>query len=271
MLTPEGRAYLEEVRQLVPHRYGDASRVVFSLGAQVARFLDADSAVLNVEMRARVPVLFAGAPTDSLEVGLVLLGESGSTLSVTRARVPAVEGDVALKATAHAAVAGEVVELYSPSTGQAAALRRSVAPLVTSSGVTMSDVVLTAAASPHKNEVARDGAWLEPLALDLPVQSHAIGAYVELYGVAGVSPRYRLRAELRDRTTGDVRDLPIQPAGEVGFRSTWERTPAPSGVTEEFISIWLGDVPSGRYVLRVVAEVPDAAAPLSAEQALDRR
>jgi TonB family protein len=270
-LTPEGRAYLEEVRQLVPHRYGDASRIVFSLGAQVARFLGPESSALNVEMHARVPVLFAGAPTDSLEVGLVLLGENGSTLSVTRARVPAVEGDIALRATTHAAVAGEVVELYSPSSGQAAALRRSVAPLATASGATMSDVVLTAAASPRKDEVARDGAWLEPLALDLPVRSHAIGAYVELYGVAGVSPRYRLRAELRDRATGDLRDLPIQPAGERGFRSTWERTPSPGGVTAEFISIWLGDVPPGRYVLRVVADVPDAGSPLSAEQALDRR
>jgi hypothetical protein len=109
------------------------------------------------------------------------------------------------------------------------------------------------------------------LALDLPVQSHAIGAYVELYGVAEVSPRYRLRAELRDRATGDLRDLPIQPAGETGFRSTWERTAAGAGVIAEFISVWLGDVPPGRYVLRVVADVPDAGAPLSAEQTLDRR
>ncbi len=270
-LTPEGRTYLEEVRQLVPHRYGDASRVVFFLGAQVARFMDAGSAGLNVEMYARVPMLFAGAPTDSLEVGLVLLGQSGSTLSVARARVPAVEGDVALRATAHAAVAGEVVELYSPVTGQAAALRRSVPPLATASGATMSDVVLTAAASPRKDDIGRDRAWLEPLALDLPVQSHAIGVYVELYGVTGVSPRYRLRAELRDRATGDLRDLPIQPAGESGFRSTWERTTAGKDVTAEFISVWLGDVPPGRYVLRVVADLPGAEMPLSAEQALDRR
>ncbi|HSW29993.1 MAG TPA: TonB family protein [Longimicrobiales bacterium] len=270
-LTPEGRAYLEEVRQLVPHRYGDGSRIVFSLGAQVARFLEAGSTALEVEMHARVPVLFAGSPTDSLDVALVLLGESGSTLSVTRARVPAVEGDVALRATAHAAVAGEVVELYSAVTGQAAALRRSVAPLATASGATMSDVVLTAAASPRKDEVGRGRDWLEPLALDLPVQSHAIGAYVELYGVARVSPRYRLRAELRDRATGDLRDLPIQPAGESGFRSTWERLAGGRAVIAEFISVWLADVPPGRYVLRVIADVPDAGAPLAAEQALDRR
>ncbi|NJD17815.1 MAG: TonB family protein [Gemmatimonadetes bacterium] len=271
VLTPEGRAYLDEVRQLVPHRYGGASRVVFALGAQGARFLESGSGTVAVEMRARVPVLFTGAGSDSLEVGLVLLGETGSTLSVTHVRVPAVEADVALAATTHADVAGVVVEIYSPRTGQAAALRRALAPLATASGSTMSDLVLTSAASPGTGALSRGGAWLEPLALDLPVQGHLIGAYVELYQVAAVSPRYRLRAELQDRATGELRDLPIQPAGESGFRSTWERRPADGDVTAEFISAWLGDVPPGRYVLRVVAVVPDAAAPLSAEQALDRR
>ncbi len=270
-LTPEGKAYLAEVRQLVPHRYGDDSRVVFTLGAQVARFLEPGSASMEVEMHARIPVLFAGAPGDSLDLGLVLLGESGSTLSVTRARVPAEEGDVVLRAVAHAPVGGEVVEVYRPSTGQAAALRRSVAPLTTASGATMSDLVLTGPASPRKSDVVRGGAWMEPLALDLPVRSHAIGAYVEMYGLAPLTSRYRLRAELRDRATGDLRDLPIQPAGEVGFRSTWERRPSEEGVTAEFVSIGLGGVPPGRYVLRLVADVPDAGGPLSAEQALDRR
>ena len=41
--------------------------------------------------------------------------------------------------------------------------------------------------------------------------------------------------------------------------------------TPEFLSVWLSDVPPGRYVLRVVADVPDAGAPLVAEQEFDRR
>ena len=135
----------------------------------------------------------------------------------------------------------------------------------------MSDLVLTGPASPRRSDVVRGGAWMEPLALDLPVRSHAIGAYVEMYGVAALTSRYRLRAELRDRATGDLRDLPIQPAGESGFRSTWERRPSEGGVTAEFVSIWLGDVPPGRYVLRLVADISGAGGPLSAEQALDRR
>jgi hypothetical protein len=107
--------------------------------------------------------------------------------------------------------------------------------------------------------------------MDQPVASHAIGAFVEIYGVASVASWYRLRAEIQDRTTGDIRDLPIQPAGESGFRSTWDRRPLPGDVTPEFLSMWLSDVPPGRYVLRVVADVPDAGAPLVAEQELDRR
>lgn len=84
-------------------------------------------------------------------------------------------------------------------------------------------------------------------------------------------PWYRLRAEIQDRATGDIRDLPIQPSGETGFRASWDRRPAPEGVTSEFVSVWLGDVPSGRYILRLVADVPDAGTPLMAEQELDRR
>ena len=241
------------------------------LGAQVARFAGADWGALDVEMHAQVPVLFAGADADSLDVALVLLGEGGSTLSVTRGRVPAQEGSVSLEASTHASIRGVVAELYSPATGQAAALRRAIEPLATASDVTLSDVVLTAAASPGAADVARGAAWIEPLALDNPVRSHAIGAYFELYGAPAASSWYRLRAELQDRATGDVRDLPIQPAGEGGFRSTWDRRPVQGDLTAEFISIWIGDVPPGRYVLRVVADVPGAGSPLSAEQALDRR
>ena len=269
-LTPEGRAYLDEVRQLVPQRYGNASRTVFLLPAQVGRFRGGEPGSFEVVMHTRVPVLLATGEEDSLAVCLALLDGEGRTLTVTQSRQLALDEDVALKATARADVAGVVVELYNPRTGQAASLRRAIPPLAAAGGVSMSDVVLTAAASPSREDVSRSGDWFEPLATDRPVQSYAIGAYVELYGVGAVAPRYRIRAELRDRATGDVRDLPIQPAGETGFRTTWERRPGSAPVTPEFLSIWLGGVAEGRYVLRVVADVPDAG-PLSAEQALDRR
>jgi GWxTD domain-containing protein len=269
-LTPEGRAYLDEVRQLVPHRYGQSARQVFSLQAQVSRF-ENPTGEGSVEMHTHVPMLFASGGSDSLDVSLLLLGEKGGTLSVTRARVPAMERDVSLRAAARGGVTGVVVEMYSPATGQAAALRRSVSPLSTASGATMSDVILTAPASAGKGDARRDAAWLEPLALDVPVQGEVIGAYFELYRGATTAPWYRLRAELEDRATGDLRDLPIQPAGENGFRPTWDRRPLQGSVTPEFVSVWLGGIPPGRYVVRLVADVADASARLSAEQALDRR
>jgi TonB family protein len=270
-LTQEGRTYLDEVRQLVPHRYGNAARVVFSLPAQIGRFQSPGAGTSAVEMHTRVPVVLATGPTDSLDVCLVLLGPAGDTLSVTATKVPAVAGDVSLEAEAASPVAGVVVEFYSPRTGQAAAMRRPAPPLSEASGASMSDVILTSPASPRRGAVERNGDWIEPLALDHPVQSHAIGAYLELYDVAPLSSWYRLRAEIQDRTTGDIRDLPIQPAGEDGFRATWDRHPSDRGVTREFVSIWLGDVPPGRYLLRVVADVPEAGMPLTAQQELDRR
>ncbi len=270
-LTPEGRAYLDEVRQLVPHRYGNASRTVFSLPAQIGRFRAVEPGSFEVVMHARVPLLLATGGEDSLAVTFALLDQEGRALAVTQSHQPALDGDIAMKATTRAGIAGVVVEVYNPRTGQAASLRRSTPPLASAGAVSMSDVVLSAPASPRREEVSRRGDWFEPLAVDRPVQSHAIGAYVELYGVGAVAPWYRIRVELQDRATGDVRDLPILPAGEEGFRTTWERRAGPDAVTPEFLSIWLGGVSEGRYVLRVVADVPEAGAPLVAEQQLDRR
>ena len=270
-LTREGRAYLDEVRQLVPHRYGNASRTVFSLPAQVGRFRGEAPGSFEVAVHTRVPVLLATGADDSLAVCLALLDEDGRTLAVVQSRRPALDDDIAVKTTARGEIAGVVVEVYNPRTGQAASLRRSTPALASAGGVGMSDVMLTEPASPRREDVSRRGDWFEPLAVDRPVQSHAIGAYFELYGVGAVARWYRIRAELQDRATGAVRDLPIQPAGEEGFRTTWERRTGADAVTTEFLSIWLGGVPEGRYVLRIVADVPDAGAPLAAEQALDRR
>ncbi|HSG09595.1 MAG TPA: energy transducer TonB [Longimicrobiales bacterium] len=270
-LTSEGRAYLDEVRQVVPHRYGNGSRAVFALTAQVSRFRDADGAGSEVTLNTRVPGILATGARDSLDLSLVLLGQGGDPLSSSVRRIPAVEGDVSMGAAVPGAVSGVVVEFYSPNTGQAAVLRTPLPAMVEVSGASMSDLVLTAPASPRRQEVARGGAWMEPLPLDQPVASHAIGVFLEVYGVESVASWYRLRAEIQDRATGEIRDLSIQPAGESGFRATWDRRPTGGQVTPEFLSVWLSDVPPGRYLLRIVADVPDAGAPLVAEQEFDRR
>lgn len=270
VLTPEGRAYLNEVRELVPHRYGNASRPVFALQAQIARFRGDGEGVQEVEVFGHVPVAFATGPSDSVEVSLVLLGAGGSTLSVTRSRVPAVEGGVVVRATARSELRGVVVEMYSPRTGQAAALRRPLLPDGGHARYAVSDLVLTQVATPTAADVARGAPWMEPLPADRPVREHVIGAFLEVYGTAA-GGRYRLRAELEDRTTGEVRDVPIQPAEAAGFRPTWERHAHAGEVTREYVTVWLGDVQPGRYAIRLVVSIPGAGVPLVAEQALDRR
>lgn len=270
VLTPEGRAYLDEIRELVPHRYGNVSRPVFALQAQVARFRGGDDGVQDVDVFAQVPVSFATGGADSLDVSLVLTGAGGSTLSVTRARVPAEEGGLSLRASSRSPVGGAVVEIYSPRTRQAAALRRLLEPAGAESGPTMSDVIFTEPATPVADEVRRGAPWMEPLAADRPVAGHLIGAFVEVYGL-DEGARYRIRAEVEDRATGEVRDVPIQPADGSGFRSTWERRAHAGGATPEFVAVWLGDVQPGRYTLRVVVSLPGTAGSLVASQALDRR
>lgn len=270
VLTPEGRAYLNEVRELVPHRYGSASRPVFALQAQVARFRGNGEGVQDVEVFSQVPVAFATGPSDSVEVSLVLLGAGGSTLSVTRSRVAAEEGGVMIEATARSELRGVVVEMYSPRTGQAAALRCPLDPQRGAAPHAVSDLVLTEVATPPTADVYRGTPWMEPLPADRPVAEHIIGAFLEVYGAAAAG-RYRLRAELEDRTTGEVREVPIQPAQASGFRPTWERRARAGAVTPEYVTVWLGDVQPGRYALRLVVSIPGAGVPLVAEQALDRR
>ena len=243
---------------------------MFALQAQVARFRGDGEGVQDVEVFGQVPVAFATGPSDSLEVSLVLLGAGGSTLSVTRSRVPAVAGGVLVKATARSELRGVVVEMYSPRTGQAAALRRPLDPDGAPARYAVSDLVLTQVATPTAADVVRGAPWMDPLPADRPVPEHVIGAFLEVYGAAA-GGRYRLRAELEDRMSGEVRDVPIQPAEAVGFRTTWERRAHAGEVTPEYVTVWLGDVQPGRYALRLVVSIPGVGVPLVAEQALDRR
>ena len=270
-LTPEGRSYLDEVRHVVPHRYGNDSRVVFGLPAQVSRFRSSGAQAEDVSVNAHVPGMLATGGRDSLALSLAVLGPEGDTLASSLRWIPAQERDVALNVSVSEPSTDVVVEFYSPRSGQAAALRRALPHRVEGARLAMSDLILTAPASPRREDVSRTGSWMEPLTLYRPVASHAIGIYVELYGLAEVAAWYRLRVEIQDRETGEIRDLPIQPAGESGFRGTWDRRPAEGERTSEFVSVWLSEVPSGRYVLRLVADVPDAGAPLIAEQEMDRR
>jgi len=270
-LTSEGRSYVDELRQVFPHRYGTGSRLVFSLPGQVSRFRGATVGASEVVVNTQVPALPATARRDTLDLNVFLLGAEGEKLDMVQRLMSAEPSPISLEAPAAPEVSDVVVEVFNRRTGQAAALRDSVHAAESVVGATMSDLLLTEPAAPTPQAVRRDAPWMQPLTLARPVTTHEVGAFLELYDVASLAPWYRLRAEAENQVTGEVVALGIRPAGEDRLRPTWERRPNPTGATPEFLSLWLGDLAEGTWTLRVVADLPDAGVPLVAERVIERR
>ncbi len=270
-LTSEGRSYVDELRQVFPHRYGTGSRLVFSLPGQVTRFRGSGVGASDVVVNTQVPALPATSAHDTLDLNVFLLGSEGEKLDMVQRLIRAEPAPISMEAPAAPEVSDVVVEVFNRRTGQAAALRDSVHAAESAAGATISDLLLTRPASPALQDVRRDAPWLEPLTLAAPVDTHEVGVFFELYDVAALAPWYRLRAEAENRTTGEVRGLTIRPAGEDRLRPTWEHRPHESGPTAEYLSVWLGDLPAGSYRLRIVADLPDAGVPLVAERSFERR
>ncbi len=119
--------------------------------------------------------------------------------------------------------------------------------------------------------LSRDAEWLEPLSLVSPLETDALGVYFEVYGSEVSVPWYRLCAEVVDRETGVVTGVPIRPAGEEGFRPTWDRFPEKGGLTSEFLTVSLSDVDRSRHTLRIIVDVPEVGARIVAQRDVDRR
>lgn len=272
-LTPEGRAYLDDLREVLPHWYGTRSRTVFSLPGQVTRFRGQGTAGSELEVVTEVPEILATGEADTLDLGVFLLSGRGDPVSAQRRKVTARPAPVSLKARASRDVAGVVVEFFNRETGQAAALRRRAhrEDGTTARGATISDLMVTEAASPDEDEVRRSADWIRPHPLTAPLEDDAVGVLFELYDVKGVTSWYRVRAELENRETGAVQSVPIRPAGEPGFRATWDRRPTDDGSITEFYTLALNNVDVGRYTVRMVVDLADAGMPLVAERDLDRR
>jgi TonB family protein len=270
-LTSEGRTYVDELRQVFPHRYGTGSRLVFSLPGQVTRFRGVGVGASDVVVHTQVPALPATASRDTLDLNVFLLGAEGEKLDMVQRLMSAEPSAISLEAPAAAEVSDVVVEVFNRRTGQAAALRDSVHAAESVAGATMSDLLLTEPASPTPQAVRRDAPWMQPLTLAGPVATHEVGVFFELYDVASLAAWYRLRAEAENRATGEVIALGIRPAGEDRLRPTWERRPNAEGATAEYVSVWLGDLPAGSWTLRIVADLPEAGAPLVAERRIERR
>ncbi len=270
-LTSEGRSYVDELRQVFPHRYGTGSRLVFSLPGQVTRFRGSGVGASDVVVNTQVPALPATSAHDTLDLNVFLLGSEGEKLDMVQRLIGAEPSPISMEAPAAPEVSDVVVEVFNRRTGQAAALRDSVHAAESAAGATISDLLLTKPASPTPQAVRRDAPWLQPLTLAGPVDTHEVGVFFELYDVAPMAPWYRLRAEAENRNTGTVQALDIRPAGEERLRATWDRRPREGGMTPEYLSVWLGDLPAGSYRLRIIADLPETGRPLIAERNIERR
>jgi TonB family protein len=268
-LTTEGRAYVDDLGEVLSHRYGTASRSVSALRGQVTRFYGGEPGALEIRINTEVPDYLAGDPSDTLDLGLFLMDVEGKVLPVTRGRIRAEVAPVALRAPTSPEVASLVVELFNSRTGRAAQIREAVTPIDVRP-VAVSDLLIVRPTRPRPN-LSRDAEWLEPLSLVSPQDTDALGVYFEVYESEGSIPWYRLRAEVVDRQTGVVTGVPIRPAGEEGFRPTWDRFPDGGGVTSEFLTVSLRDVDRSMYTLRIIVDVPEVGAGIVTQRDLDRR
>jgi TonB family protein len=270
-LTSEGKAYLDELSGVFPQRYGADARTVSPLAGQVSRFRGDVPSRSVVRVSTEVPAGFATGDRDTLDVGVFLLGAHGERLSSSVRRIPATPAPLSEVLPAGPEVKTVAVEFFHRRLGQAASLRQPAHGHEGDPGVGYSDVMVVHAARPAPRDVRPDASWVVPYPLSEPVEADSVGLLFELYGLKSAVTEYRLRAELQDRSTGSVRHLPIRPAGLDGFGTAWDRKPVPEGPTREYLTADLGGVPAGRYVLRVIADLPEAGRSLVMTRDLDRR
>ena len=118
-LNTEGRAYVDDLRGVLPHRYGAASRRVFTLPGQVTRFYGGEPGVLEVQIHTEVPEFLASDPSDTLDLGLFLMDAEGNKISVTQRRIRAEVAPVSIRARTSTEVASVVVDVCNQSAGKA--------------------------------------------------------------------------------------------------------------------------------------------------------
>ncbi len=267
-LTSEGRAYVDELVGVFPHRYGPRGRDVYALDGDVTRFRGEGGSGIDLEIQAPVPSLFAAGARDSVEVGVFLLDDGGAVLTRARRRVSTADDGVFFRVAAPDAARRVVLEFLDREDGRAASLRADVALDAEGTGPAISDLRMTGPAPPDAEAVRRDAGWLRPLEPGTAVREPLVGAYFELYDVQEATAWYRVRAEAERVETGERRALPLRPAGEAGFRTTWDRVAGTDGPAPEFLGLSLETLLPGRWIVRVVVDFPLAGGPLVAERRL---
>jgi protein TonB len=259
LLTSEAAAYLEDLRRVVPHWYGTRGRSLYSLPAQVARFRGEDGSV-GMEVHLDVPEEFRlrASASDSLDLGIFLLGGSGERLSETRRRISARSTVVRLRDDAGPAVASVAVELYDSRGHRAARVRLPVRSDSESDPEgRLSDVMLVEPAAPMDRDLGRTDAWVTPLTRSDLLEGEQLGLLFELYDLPPNAEPYRVRVELVPASTGEAIPVEFRPSGQALFGSEWVRRPAGrGGRTVEYLTLDLGSVGPGEYTLRTMVELP---------------
>ena len=253
-LTPEARAYLDELLQSFPHQYGAESRAVFPLAAQTARFRTEPGG--EVEIHTSVPGTLATGPADSLELGVFLVAPGQSPREVRRRRVPAEVAKLNLRIPVAAGSGRVVVELYHPGLGQAASLS---APAFRGDGEDerLSDLLLVYPAEPDRERISRTDPTLVAHTGPGGVAPDSLGVLFEIYGLRRPGDEYRLWAEIQPGTSRERIRLPIRPAGQARFAPQWAMRPAAQRAPfPEYLTLDLSGTGAGEHRLHLFLELP---------------
>lgn len=271
-LTSEGRAYVDDLRDVYPHRYGPLGRDVLAATGEVTRFRGAEAGTTDLEIRAPFPSALASDGEDGVEASVFLLDDRGHTLARARRPVSRADETVLFRVPAPAEAVRVVVEFRDPRSGRTAALGEAVALTdVDGEGPGISDLLLTEPATPDRDAVRRDASWIRPLGSGEALQGPTLGAFFELYGMREATSWYRIHAEVERLDDGVRSGVPVRPAGEDGYRATWDRLADASGTRGEFVGLDLDGLSPGRYNLCVVVDFPLAGGPLLAERLITVR
>jgi GWxTD domain-containing protein len=252
-LTSEGKAYVEELMDVFPHRYDAGRGRTLPIVSQTARFRTQGVERLDVEIHARIPEALATGEADSLELGLYLVGPEGERWVVTRSRVAANNAPIHLSATPTATSDRLVLELFHPGSNQAARLESLLSrDGFSETGPGVSDLLLVAPTAPFRpDDGHRASSDVDALVSPSVAHGEQVGVVFELYDLPGRPAGYGLRAQAEHLATGRRVALPLKPAGELEFRTDWNRSRRTGDVVSDYATLDTRRLDRGEYLLRV--------------------
>jgi len=270
-LTTEGRAYVEELMDVFPHRYDAGRTSTLPIVTQTARFRGEDPSTFALEVHTEVPSALATGPADSLELGLYLVGPGGERWVVTRRRIPAEVAPVHLTAVPTPTSDRVILELYHTASNQAARLEIPLPhPGMDTKEHAISDLLLVAPISPFQPEDAhRTSSMVEALTSPGLAAGEPGGLVFELYNLPGRTVTYRLRAEVEDLASGDRYGVGLKPAGELEFRAAWARTRTARATLTEYVTADFAHLNPGAYLLSLSVELVDSGERLESSRVID--